>query len=206
MAWMRRLFRTQVFLLLLLLAAPAVCTAPAAILHTGPGTTVDGIPAFDGMRVSGGQTVNTPPGHVGDLIMRGTVLRLLGDTQLRFNGDSAELIGGAVLLTTYSQFRITSGCATVTPRSDDSRYLVQTQKKLVYVGAQKNDVTVKSRRTMVVNSGKTVAVYCAAPAADIVTLGSDAGAKIALAISAAGAVAAGTSPLWDMSATSPTKR
>jgi hypothetical protein len=205
MAWMRRLSRTRVSLLLLLMAAPAVCAAPDAILHTGPGTTIDGIAAIDGMRVFGGKTVSTPRGHVSDLILRGTALRMLGDTQLRFNGDSAELIAGAVLLTTNSQFKITSRCATVTPRSDDSRYLVQTQGKLVYVGAQKNDVAVKSRKTAVVNSGKTVAVYCAAPAEDIVTLGNDAGAKIAMAVSSAGAAAAGTSPLWDMSASSPAK-
>jgi hypothetical protein len=128
-----------------------------------------------------------------------------GDTQLHFNGDSAELISGAVLLTTNSRFKITSGCATVTPRSNDSSYFVETHGKLLHVGAQKNDVDVKTLKTSTVKAGKTVAVNCAAPAEDIVTLGSDKGAKIAIAVSSAAAAAVGTSVLWNMSASSPTE-
>jgi hypothetical protein len=193
---MRPVSRLRLQLLwLFLLASPAVCAAPEAILHAGLGATVDGAAAIDGMRIFAGQTLATPPGRFSDLILRGTSLRILGNTQLRFNGDSAELISGAVLLTTSNRFSISSGCAQATPPADTSRYLIQLKGKIVFVTAQQSEVIVKSQKTRRVSPGKTVAVYCAAPAQDIVGLGSEAGAKIAMGVSSAATVAAGTLPL-----------
>jgi hypothetical protein len=202
---MRRVSRVRLTLLwLILLAYPALCAAPEAILHASPGTTVDGAAAIDGMRVFAGQALVTPRNRASDLILKGTSLRLLGDSQLRYNGDSAELISGAVLLTTSSRFTITSGCANATPPTDASRYLVQLKGKIVFITAQESDVVVKSHKTLRVNAGKTVAVYCAAPAQDIVQLGSDAGAKVAMGVASAGAIVAGTWPA-NMSPSSPTE-
>jgi hypothetical protein len=79
---------------------------------------------------------------------------------------------------------------------------VQLKGTIVFVTAQQSDVMVKSLTTRRVNSGKTVAVYCAAPAQDIVQLGSDAGAKIAMGVSSAGAIVVGTWPA-NMSPSSP---
>lgn len=186
---------------------PAICAAPEGILHSGPGTTVDGTAALDGMHVSSGQLLRTSSGRFSELLLRKSSLQLLGDTTLQFNGDSAELVAGGVLLNTSARFPVQSGCADVAPIMETSaRYLVQVQAKVVYVTAQEGDVRVHSRKEVRVKAGKSVAVYCATPAQNIVFLGADTLPKAIMA----GAAAASPAILFprskqDMSATSPSR-
>lgn len=181
--------------LLLLLTAPAICAAPEGILHSSPGVTVDGTVAMDGMHIFGGQILRTPRGQFGDLLTRGSSLRLLSDTKLLFDGDSAELIEGGVALNTSTRFRVKTGCAEVTPIGPGiSHYTVQLQQKTVYVTAEQNEVSVRAKREVRVSMHKTVAVFCGAAAQNIVFLGSDAVPKVALGASSAGAAAAAVLP------------
>lgn len=189
---------------LLFLALPAICAAPEGILRSSPGTTVDGTVAPDGMHIFGGQILRTPHGQFGDLLTRGTSLRLLSDTKLEFDGDSAELIEGGVALTTSTKFRVHTGCADVVPAaSSSSRYTVQLQQKTVYITADDRDLTVRAKKEVRVPTHKTVAVYCGAVAQDIVFLGREAGPKIVLGAGAAGSAAAAVLPRNDISAESP---
>ncbi len=188
--------------LVLLLAVPAICAAPEGILHTSGGTTVDGIVAIDGMHIFGGQVLRTPHSQFGDLLTRGSSLRLLSDTKLVFDGDSAELLEGGVALNTSTKFRVRTGCAEVTPvGSGTSRYTVQLQQKTVYVTADQSEVTVRARKEVRVATRKTIAVYCGAAAQNIVFIGSDMGTKVALGAGSAGAAVIATMP--DISAESP---
>lgn len=200
---MRRAFRIRLSLLYLFLALPALCAAPEGILHPGPGTTVDGTPALDGMHVFGGQLLHTPHGQFSDLLTQSSSLRLLSDTKLQFDGDSAELVEGGVALNTTSRFPVRTGCAEVTPLTVAmARYTVQLQQKTVYVTAEQNDVTVRARKAVRVTAGKTVAVYCGTAAQSIVFLGRDLPAKIIMGSAVAGMPA----PLvlkQDMSSSSP---
>ena len=204
---MRRAFRIRLGLLVALvaIALPAICAAPEGILHPGPGTTVDGTPALDGMHVFGGQLLRTPHGQFGDLFTGGSSLRLLGDTKLRFDGDSAELVEGGVALNTTSRFSVRTGCTEVTPlTATAARYTVQLQQKTVYVTAERNDVTVRARKTVRVPAGKAVAVFCAAPKQDIVFVGKALPAKIIMGAAVAGM----PTPLalkQDMSSSSPSQ-
>ena len=192
------------FVSALLLAVPAPCAAPEAILHSGSGSTVDSTAAFDGMRIYSGQHVRTPEGRFSELLTQSTTIRALGNSNLEFRGDSAELLEGGVALNTSSHFPIRCGCATVIPaKSAKARYVVQLQQKTVYVTAEEGDVLVKSeKRSKNVSTGKTVAVFCEAAPQDIVFTGSNTPAKVVFGISAASAGAApvimdnlsGTSP------------
>ncbi len=178
-----------ILLAIVMTAISAVCAAPEGVLHTvGRGTTVNGNPALDGMHVFGGQLLHTDPGRVSDLLTRGSSLRLLGDTSLQFNGNSADLLQGGLALSTSTQFPTSSGCARITPlAATPSRYLVQVYQKVVYVTAEQNDVNVTARKTVRVASGKTVAVYCASAAQNIVSLGKDLPAKVIMGSAAAAA-------------------
>ena len=170
-----------------------MCAAPEGILHSSPGTTVDGVTARDGMHVFGGQLLRTPHGQFSDLLTRGTSVRLLSDTKLQFEGDSAELVEGGVALNTSTRFAVHTGCAEITPLAPiPSRYTVQRQQKTVYVTANESDVTVRAKKTVRVGSGKTVAVYCAAAGEDIVFVGaSNLAADVAMGV---GGAAAGAAP------------
>ena len=166
-------------LVLILITIPSVCAAPGGILHTGPGTTIDGTAAIDGMHVLGGQLLRTATGHFSELFTRGSSLRLLGNTRLQFLGTSADLLAGGVSLSTSTQFSTRSDCAYITPRSlVPSRYLVQVQDRTVYVTAQQEATTVKARKAVTVPAGKTVAVYCGSAAQNIVFLSTDLPAKV----------------------------
>ena len=187
------------------MAVPAICAAPEGILHASPGATVDGTAALDGMHVFGGQILRTPHGQFGDLLTRGSSLRLLSDTKLQFHGDSAELMEGAVALNTSTQFSIETGCAEVTPvGTGHVRYTVQLQQKTVFVTADENEVTVRAKREVRVPSHKAVAVYCGAAAQNIVFIGGETGAKVAFGVGSAGAGAAAVlHPKEDVSASDP---
>jgi hypothetical protein len=186
----------------MLVALPAVCAAPEGILHSSPGMTVDGTAAMDGMHIFGGQMLRTPHGQFGDLLTRGSSLRMFSDTRLEFEGDSAELVQGAVALKTSTRFRLRTGCAEVTPLGPGmARYTVQLQDKTVYVTADEQDVSVRAKKNVRVPTHKTVAVYCAAAAQNIVFVGSDLGPKVAMGASSAGAGALAALP--DLSASGP---
>jgi hypothetical protein len=166
----------------------AICAGPEGILHPGVETTVDGTIALDGMHVFGGQILRTGNGRYSELLTRGSALRLLGDTKLQFKGDSADLLAGGLLLSTSTRFPTQSGCVQVTPDlMTASRYLVQVQKKTVYVSAEQNQITVTARRSVRVPAGKTVAVYCGSAAQSIVFVGKDLAPKIIMGTSAASA-------------------
>lgn len=182
-----------------------MCAAPEGILHPGPGTTVDGTPALDGMHVFGGQLLHTPHGQFSDLLTQSSSLRLLGDTKLQFEGDSAELVEGGVALNTTSRFPVRTGCAEVTPLTVAmARYTVQLQQKTVYVTAEQNDVTVRARKTVRVPAGKSVAVYCGTAAQNIVFLGRDTAAKVIMGAAVAG-MPAPVVLKQDMSSSSPSQ-
>lgn len=184
-------------------ALPATGAAPEGILHPGPGTTVDGTAAIDGMRVFGGQLLHTARGRLSDLLTRGSSLRLLSETKLQFNGDSAELVQGGVLLDTLAKFAVHSWCAEVTPVEPTStRYLVQMHDKAVYVTAQQGEVGVRSKKAARVSAGKTVAVYCGISAQSIVFLGHDLPAKVIMG-SAVAATPLATLPKESLSASTP---
>ncbi|MGZ4814405.1 MAG: hypothetical protein ACXVZV_03290 [Terriglobales bacterium] len=193
-----------------LLAQYAMCAPPDGILRTGPGTTIDGTAALDGMHVFGGQLLRTAAGRFSELLTHGTSLRLLGDTQVRFNGGSADLLTGGLMLNSSTRFATRSECVNVTPQSEiASRYLVQVHDKVVYVTAQQNDVIVTARKTVRVPSGKTVAVYCEQPAQPILFVGSSAAAKVIMGAAVA-ATPIGTLPIsaskQDLSPPSPSHR
>ncbi len=190
----KRQLRRVALLVLLLNSLCGVCAAPEGILHAAVGTTVDGTMALEGMRVFAGQTLRTSPGRLSELLTRGGSLRLLGDTQLEFKGDSAELIHGGVLLNTGRGFEVQSDCAKVSAEPNASvRYLVQRIDQLVYVTVQQNDATVTSRKSVHVPMGKTVAVYCSQAAQPIVFVGSKVPAKVMMGAAAA-ATPLGTLP------------
>ncbi len=177
-----------------------MCAAPEGILRSSGGATVDGTAAMDGMRIFGGQIVRTAHGQFGDLLTRGGSLRLLSDTKVEFDGDSAELMEGAVSLNTSAKFRVRTSCAEVTPLPGHVRYTVQLQQKTVFVTADESDVTVRAKKEVRVPVHKTVAVYCGAAAQNIVFIGSDAGMKAAMGAGAAGAAGAAVLPRADISA------
>ena len=192
--------------LLLLLSVAGICAGPEGILHPGEGTTVDGTVALDGMHIFTGQMLRTSTGRYSELLTRGSTVRLLGDTKLRFKGDSADLIGGSVLLSTSTRFSTQSECARITPDlMTPSRYLVQLQNSTVFVSAEQNDVTITTRRSVRVPTGKTVAVYCASPAQTIVFVGRDLAPKVIMG-SAAAATPLGLLPKPDMSPSGPSQR
>jgi hypothetical protein len=201
--------RLPFLVLVLLVCVSGLCAAPEGILHPGPGTTVDGTIAPEGMHVFGGQLLQTIPGRFSELLTRGSSLKLLGDTKLLFNDNSGELISGGVVLSTSSQFAVASGCASVTPLSTNARYMVQLQKSTIYVTAQQNSVAVKTRKTVHVDAGKTVAVYCASVAQSIVFLGRDLPAKVIMGSAAAAtpiAALPASDSKSDMSPPSPSHR
>jgi len=169
---------TTLLVAMLLASLAAVCAAPEGIIHSSSGTTVDGTPALEGMHIFGGQMLRTGPGRFSETLTHGSSLRLFGDTKLEFNDNSAELISGGVLLSTASRFSVQSGCANITPQDSTARYTVQMEGKTVYVAAQQNGLTVKSRKSVRVEAGKTVAVYCGAAAQNIVFLGGDLASKV----------------------------
>ena len=180
---------------MLFLALPAICAAPEGILHTSSGMTVDGTTAMDGMHIFGGQMLRTPHGQFGDLLTRGSSIRLFSDTKLQFDGDSAELVQGGVALKTSTGFRVRTGCAEATPVGPGmARYTVQLQDKTVYVTADERDVSVRARKEVRVPAQKTVAVYCGAAAQNIVFVGSDVAPKVAVGAGAAGAGAMAVLP------------
>lgn len=191
---------------LVAIALPAICAAPEAVLYPGTGTTVDGTVAIEGMHVFGGQLVRTRHGQFGDLFTGGSSLRLLGDSKLRFDGDSAELFAGGVMLNTSSGFPVQCGCVRVKPSNTSARYLIQLQEKTVYVTAQKNEVSVRAKKTVRVDTGKTVAVYCGTAAQNIVFLGSDTASKVIMGVGMAGTPIAPLLKSGNMSSSSPTDR
>ena len=149
---------------------------------------------MDGMHIFGGQLLLTPRGTFSELLTRGSSLRLMGDTRLTFNGDSAELVQGGVALNTSTRFWIHTGCAEVTPLATATvRYTVQLQDKTVYVTAEQGDVTVRSRKATRVSAGKTAAVYCGAAGQNIVVVGGGSlPANVAMGAASAGAAGAAT--------------
>lgn len=179
----------------MLLALPAICAAPEGILHSSPGMTVDGTAAMDGMHIFGGQMLRTPHGQFGDLLTRGSSIRMFSDTRLQFEGDSAELVQGGVALKTSTRFRVRTGCAEVTPLGPGmARYTVQLQDKTVYVTADEQDVSVRTKKDVRVPTHKTVAIYCGAAAQNIVFVGSDLAPNVAAGAGAAGAGAMAVLP------------
>jgi len=175
----------------LLLAIPGLCAAPDGVLHYASGTTVDGTVALDGMHILSGQHLRTPAGRLSELLTRGSTLRLLGGTNLEFDGDSANLIEGGVALNTANQFVVRCGCASVIPsNAAKARYLVQLEQKTVFVTAEEAEVSVKSRKkSKTVPAGKTVAVLCGTAAQDIVFAGGNIPVNVMAGSVAASAVA-----------------
>ena len=164
---------------------------------------MDGTAALEGMHVFSGQVLQTSPGRYSDLLTHGGSLRLLSNTKLQFNGDSAELIEGGVQTNTSSQFSVRSGCASVTPSSGTGvRYLVQWLNHTLYVTAEQEEITVKSRKAVHVSKGKTVAVYCAQATQPIAFVGSDVTAKVIMG-AAASATPLSALPKSEMSSSSP---
>ena len=171
--------------------APARCAAPEAILHFASGTTVDGTPAMDGMRIGGGQKVHTPEGRFSELLMHGSTIRVLGNANLEYDGDSAELVEGGVALTTSNQFPVHCGCASIAPvHPGKTRYLVQLEQRTVYVTSQEGDLSVKSRKkSKTVPTGKTAAVFCGAAAQEILFVGENLPVHVIAGSVAASAIA-----------------
>ncbi len=152
---------------------------------------MDGTPALEGMHVSIGQRVHTPAGRFSELFTRGTTVRVLGNANVNFDGESATVTEGGVALTTASQFPVHCSCATVSPVKDDkTRYTVQLEQKTVYVIVEEGDVLVKSqKKSKTVPSGKTVAVLCGAAAQEIVFAGGGVPVNVIAGSVAASAVA-----------------
>jgi hypothetical protein len=103
-----RLFPRILRVGVLVVSIYALCAAPEAILHTGPGTTLDGEAAFDGMRIFGGQLLRTPAGQFSELLLPGNSIRLLGGSSSTYYGDSTELLSGGVALNTSTRFAVHS--------------------------------------------------------------------------------------------------
>jgi hypothetical protein len=170
-----------VFSGLLLLAVTGICAAPEAVLHTSGGTTLDGEAAFDGMRVFGGQMLQTKPGQSGELLLPGNSIRVLGDSRVRYLGDASELMSGGIVLSTSTGFAVSSGCMRALPTRDTTAsYTVRLVDKTVYVTVEAGEVNVKSKREVRVPALKTAAIYCASPKQEIVIAGHHLAAKMAL--------------------------
>jgi len=175
---------------LLAIAMPVICAAPEGILHPGTGTTVDGTVALDGMHIFGGQLLRTQHGQESELLTRGSSIKMLSDTKLLFNGDSAQLIEGEVALSTENGFFLRSDCAEIMPGSQAAaRYTVQIKDKTIYVSADQSELTVRSRKSVRLENGKTAAVFCGTPKEEIVVSGGSHGSSKVWIAGAAGGVA-----------------
>lgn len=176
------------------LSMPAICAAPEAVLHASAGATLDGEAALDGMRVFSGQTLRTENSRVSELFLSGNTIRILPDSNVKYLGDSLDLLAGGVTLTTSTRFPIRSQCVTVTPLSSTSaHYTVQIVAKKVFVAAESGAITVKALREVRIASPKTATIDCASPAQDIIVPASHFAVKAAAGAAIAAAPIAGLS-------------
>ena len=177
--------------LLTVLSLPAVCAAPEALLYTGPGTTVDGAPAFNGTRVFISSVLQTPKGRFSELILTGNSIRLLENTSSRYLGESMDLLTGGVTLKTATGFSVHSECMTASPtEATSTHYTVQLLNRTVYVSVHEGEVKVQSKKAVSLVAGKTAAIFCAAPKQDIILVSRDLPAKVLMGAAVAGTPAA----------------
>jgi hypothetical protein len=199
----------------LVLSVCAVGAAPEAVLHTGPGATLDGTAAFDGMRVFPGQVLRAPADQSSELLLAGNSIQLAPGSSSTYRGDSADLISGTIALATSTQFSVHSGCMTAHPlASGSARYTVELKDRILYVTVQSGQVSVSSKRSVTVSARKSAAIHCEAPQQDIVLSGSHLPPKVFLGTAAAAAPAGAlairtrhdSTAKQDLSAESPSQR
>jgi hypothetical protein len=175
------------------LVLTSICATAQATMVSGEGVKIDGDPAPPGTRVFVHNLIRTLAGKSAEITWLGVSLRVLGDSEWRFERSSSVLApasrNGAVTLSTTARHSIKCRCMTATPASTSkTSYTVLRLNDKVYVSVQEGEVIVKVASETTVKKDRTVVIDCAKPKAVVVFAGgSDTLAKIVMGTSIAAA-------------------